>query len=172
MKNRRNQAAQVTNVLNKYLNKVQPWQTFLAIVIAVICGIYGADSWVKTSARNAILDEQFLAKLAMKVRPLCIFNTKGAIEADAGAMEYIEDIRVTPVPKKYGYEIVIKPKRHLAYAPLVSGIDVDLFTESATRGKLHEWIIILDPQSTVSAITTETEMNTNAVHRFKLEMLH
>jgi hypothetical protein len=118
------------------------------------------------------LDETFLTTLAARVRPVCIFDSDGAIEADLGAMEYIEDIHVIPNPQIYSFEVVVKAKRHLAYAPLVTGLDLDLHPQVATRGKLHTWNIMLSPASTTESITTGEPMNTSKVHRFRLEILH
>jgi hypothetical protein len=36
-----------------------------------------------------------------------------------GAMEYIEGIEAKAVPDEFGFEILLKGKKHLAYAPLV-----------------------------------------------------
>src|SRR5260221_1492580 len=44
------------------------------------------------------LDEKFLATLSSRVRPVCIFDSRGTIEADLGGGEYIQDIQVTPLP--------------------------------------------------------------------------
>ena len=162
----------MTGKLNTFLKQIEPWHVLLTLVLFVIGGILTAHAWVQDIARDAVLDEKFLSTLAARVRPVCIFDSRGAIEADLGAMEYIDDIHVIPAPQIYGYEVVIKAKRHLAYAPLVTGLDLDLFPQSATRGRLHMWSIVLSPQSTTASIITEDPINTNAVHRFKLEILH
>ncbi len=162
----------MTERLKGFLKQVEPWRGVAALIVAIVVGFYGAAAWVHSSARNAVLDEKFLATLAARVRPTCIFNSSGAIEADLGAGEYIEDIRVIPAPQIYGFEILVKARRHLAYAPLVSGVNVDLLPQTATRGRLHDWAIVLSPQSTVSSIITEAPMDPNKVYRFRLEILH
>lgn len=162
----------MTKKLKEFLERVKPWQGFIAIVVGVVGAIYGTTAWIRTSAQNAVLDEKFLATLTFRVRPVCIFDTRGAIEADLGASEYIYGIRVIPAPQIYGYEIVVNAKRHLAYPPLITGLDADLFPQTVTRGKLHDWSIILSPQSTAPSILAENRLNTNEVHRFKLEILH
>jgi hypothetical protein len=125
--------------LKKFLTALEPWKQGLAIIAAIVVDYDGVNEWVRNLARNSVLDEKFLATLAARVRPTCIFNSHAAIEAALGAGEYIEDIHVTPAPQVYGFEIVIKAKRHLAYAPLVSGVNVDLYPKTVTRGKLHDW---------------------------------
>src|ERR1039458_4205926 len=158
--------------LKDVLERIEQWKVIATLPFWIVMGIYGAVVWIRSSAQNAVLDEKFLATLAARVRPACIFDSHGAIEADLGAGEYIEDIRVIPAPQIYGFEIVIKAKRHLVYAPLVSAINVDLSPQTATRGKLHEWTIVLAPRSTESRIIGEAGMDTNSVYRFKLEILH
>ncbi|MGA2180393.1 MAG: hypothetical protein ABSH15_12525 [Verrucomicrobiota bacterium] len=87
----------MTDKLNKFLESTKPLQGLLALVIIVS----GAIVWIRISAQNAVLDEKFLATLAARVRPTCIFDSRGAVEADFGASDYIEDIQVIPEPKDY-----------------------------------------------------------------------
>jgi hypothetical protein len=161
--------------MNDKSNRMALWKNAAAIIITVvgvISGIAGAATWIHHSAQQAVLDEKFLATLTARVRPTCIFDSHGSIEADLGAGDYIEDIKVTPEPKIYGYEITIKTKRYLAYPPLITGLDADLFPQATTRGKMYDWNIELSPNSTTQTIMAESPMNTNTVHRFKLEILH
>jgi hypothetical protein len=153
---------------------VEPWSFVVGLTIGVGLGISGMVAWIRTSAQSAVMDEKFLGTLAAHVRPTCIFDSHGTIEADLGAGEYIEDIRVTPTPENYGFEVVIRAKRHLAYAPLVTGVDANLFPDSATRGKLHDWKIVLAPNTTLDGfpIGGGPGMDTNKLHRFKVEILH
>jgi hypothetical protein len=164
----------MTNSIKLLLKRIEPWQVLAALVVSIGLGLLSAKAWVHSEAKDAVLDEKFLATLSARVRPTCIFNSRGAIEADAGAAEYIEDIRVIQAPQIYGYEVVIKAKRHLAYPPMVSGLDVALFPQSETRGKMHDWDIVLAPQITMPALLTEEGpgWTSNTVHRFKLEILH
>jgi hypothetical protein len=151
------------------------WKISAAIILTIaglIGAIAGFTAWVHYSAQQAVLDEKFLATLAARVRPTCIFNSRGAIEADLGADQYIDDIQVIPAPSIYGYEIIIKTKQYLAYPPLITGLDADLFPQTATRGKMYGWDIMLSPNSTTQTIMAESPMNTNTLHRFKLEILH
>ena len=158
--------------INAIRDSIEPWYKFAAIVIGVVSALYAATIWVQNTAQKAVLNEKFLATLATQVRPTCIFDSRGAIEADLGASEYIEEILVRPAGPIYGYEVLIKAKRHLVYAPLITGLDTDMLPQSATRGKMYDWDIVLFPKSTMSALITETPMDTNALHRFKLEILH
>ncbi len=162
----------MTESTKQLLGSIQPWQTLIAIIVAIVGGIWGARAWVHNAAQSAVLEERFLATLASRVRPACVFDSNGAIEADLGAGDYIEGIGVTFVPNIYGFEINIQLKRHLAYAPLIVGVDADLFEQSAVRGKLHDWKIVVAPNSTAPHLLAEGTGDTNHYHRFKLEILH
>jgi hypothetical protein len=129
----------MTTLIGKFLERISPLQGLIALIVLLAGLIYGATAWIQKTARDAVLDEKFLATLAARVRPACIFDSRGAVEADLGAGEYIEDIQVKPAPAVYGYEVIIKAKRHLAYAPLITGIDTDMLPQTATRGKMYDW---------------------------------
>ena len=62
--------------------------------------------------------------------------------------------------------------RQCFFDPLVTGLDVNLFPQAETRGHLHDWKIVLAPASTAQTMISEGPMDTNAVHRFRLEILH
>lgn len=165
----------MTEKLKKFLKLIEPWHVLVTLIVLVVGGILGANAWVRSVAQDSVLEEKFLARLAEHVRPTCIFNSRGAIEANLGAEEYIEDVRVTPAPQVFGFEVVVRAKRHLAYAPLVAGLDVALFPQTVTRGRLHDWVIVLSPQNTAPnlwAHTGDEDSYTNTVYRFKLEILH
>src|SRR5258706_11091856 len=158
--------------LRKWLEQIEPWQKSIATLAAIIAIVYSLQTWIHSSAQKAVLDERFLTTLAARIRPVYLFDSRGTIEADLGAGDYIDQIQIRPTPKNYGFEIIITPKRHLIYAPLVSAVDVDLFAHTSQRGNKHDWIISMTPQSTVSHLLLDNQFDTNAVYHFKLEILH
>src|SRR5437867_8909394 len=158
--------------LKTYLKLIEPWHVLVTLIVFIVGGIFAANAWVRKVSHDAVLEEKFLSTLAARVRPACIFDSRGAIEADFGAMEYLDDIRVIPAPQIYGFEIAIKAKRHLAYAPLVSGVNVNLYPQTVTRARMHGWSILMSPQSTTQNIIRQAPMDTNRTYRFKLETLH
>lgn len=165
---------QVVNFFKRNWESLGPIFKAFVAVVAVVAGIYGAANWIDSRARNAVVDETILAKLTIRVRPLCVFNSNGAIELDVGASEYIDttNIRITPVPDIYGFSIEIPAKRHLAYPPLLSGLDVSLFPEKIERGKGNDWKVILAPQSTTPTLLADRVEMSKKPYRFKLEILH
>jgi hypothetical protein len=57
----------------------------LAVLEAIATGfgfIYGATAWVGNTARDAVLNEAFLATLSKRVRPICVFDSKGSVKLD------------------------------------------------------------------------------------------
>jgi hypothetical protein len=68
----------------------------------------------------------------------------------------------------------VRGKHHLDHAPIVTGLNAGLYAEKVTPtpGSMNDWTILLAPQSTVGFIITEAAMDTNAVYRFRLEILH
>jgi hypothetical protein len=68
--------------LKRFLDRVGPLQGLITLILLVAGVMYGAAAWIHKTAQDAVLDEKFLATLAARVRPTCIFNSQGAIEAD------------------------------------------------------------------------------------------
>jgi hypothetical protein len=127
---------------------------------------------VRDAAREAVLDGKFQGILANRVRPSLVFNTHESIDPDFGAAEHISDISGTPESKFYGFNILIKAKHHLAYAPLITAIDINLFQSTADRDRLNDWRIQMTPNTTVPGILAEDALDINVVHRFRLDILH
>ena len=135
--------------------------------------LFGALVYVKTAAREAVLDESFLSKLSGRVRPILIFSSKGTIDLDLGATEYIEpNITVRTVQETLGFELTLKGKRYLANAPLVTGVNVNVLPQSARRGQGYDWIVSLAPNSTFSSLADERPMDENAEWKFMVQILH
>ena len=149
-------------------------EKFIGLLLGLVLAFFAGRAWVENTARNAVLDEKYLTTLSGRVRPVCIFDSNGSIETDLGASDYIEDIKVTPNPPVFGFDVTVKAKRHLAYPPLIIGVNANLFQEKAIRRKMNDWNILMTPNSPISgAIIGEGGgFPTNYVYRFKLEILH
>ena len=154
--------------------RFEPLEKFIGLVLGLVLAFLSARAWVQDTARNAVLDEKFLTTLSGRVRPVCIFNSSGAIETDLGASDYIEEIKVAPNPPVFGFDVSVKAKRHLAYPPLIIGVNANLFQEKAIRGKMNDWDILMTPNSPINGVILGAGggFSTNFVYRFKLEILH
>lgn len=150
-----------------------PWKKFAALVVAIWVVGYNAIVFIQTKAQEAVLNEKFLANLATRVRPTCVFNSRGSVEAAAGFEDYVADINVAPLPVKFGFQITVKAKKHLHYEPLVTCLDGNLHLSKSERGRLHDWVyeVVPNPKGEMF-FTKDDRMDTNAVFRFKLEILH
>ncbi|MDP2604720.1 MAG: hypothetical protein Q8S00_19360 [Deltaproteobacteria bacterium] len=115
------------------------------LVITLIAALYGGLLFIDKRIENRIRDDAFLRKLASALRPSVVFDHKGPVLIDQGAMRFIEAIDVEldkegPYPKR----IIIHPTQHLSYAPLLTPLESDLADISTSRGNKHDWIYTID----------------------------
>jgi hypothetical protein len=120
----------------------------IAGILAIIGAFYGVLSFIDKRIENRIRDDGFIHKLASALRPTVIFNQKGSILVDQGAMQFIKSIDIKLDDDKnniYPKQIIIHATKHLSYAPLLSPLDGNgLSNISISRGKKYDWIYILD----------------------------
>jgi len=120
--------------------------TTIAGLAAIIGAFYGVLFFIDKRIENRIRDDGFLRKLASALRPTVIFNHKGSILVDQGAMHYIEtiDIELDKEPP-YPKQIIIHAVKHLPYAPLLTPLDGGGISNiSISRGKKYDWVYTLD----------------------------
>lgn len=148
---------------------------FVSFLFGLIVGLTSAYLWldarITNTARQAVLSEDFLSKLAKETRPTCVFDSNGTILANLGASDYIQNIHVVLQPASYGMDVFLDCKQHLAYAPLVTCLNSGVFAVDATRTPPNGWKYSLRPSATVGWIPVD-KMETNFVWQFKLEILH
>ena len=94
------------------------------IIVGLIVTFYALDSLIERKIKKSITDPTYTKEIASQVRPFALFNANGTILIDMGAMQYLNDLRVIPsddsrIPKK----ILLSPKRYMAHAPMITGID-------------------------------------------------
>lgn len=155
-----------------FLDRLEPWQKLLGVIAIIVSSFFATTAYIKSTAENTVLDEQFLAKLSKKVRPSCIVTSKGTVEAELGAEEYIDGFKIVTVTNIRGFEVTITPKRHLAYPPQVTALNSDVVAVKSERGTKHDWRIVMSPQKTENFYMGYDDMNTNLVYRFLVEILH
>lgn len=146
--------------------------TTIGVIIVIVSGIYTLGQYVDNRIKHTVNDEQFIKKVASHVRPYVIFDENETIHVDGGAMQYLEKIEVEQVVRKAeeqslpGFNIIITPKSHLAYAPLLETITPTMFYVTHKRGSHHQWIYELTAGWTVEGPDGEKEPS-----RFRLEIL-
>lgn len=141
--------------------------------IAVIAGagaligtIYGFTAFIDSRIERVVTTDAFLSKVASRVRPSCIFNQKGSILADMGAMAVIENISLTNYSGALPTIIIVTPNRYLANAPILSTIDPFTLTVTEERGNKYEWIY------QVAYVASTMKENALDTIRFRLEIVN
>lgn len=136
----------------------------IAAIIAIIGAFYGALFFIDKRIESRIRDDSFIRELASALRPSVIVDNHGSILVDQGAMRYIEaiDVELNKEQMPYPKRIIVHPKQHLSYAPLLTTLDVDLANISSIRGKKFDWIY------TIEYISTNSERKTL---RYRLELI-
>lgn len=142
----------------------------ILVIIGVVAGIYGFVQHIDSRIEYAVNDEQFIEKIASRVRPFVLFDENETIHVDGGAMQYLEKIEVKQVVKnkKYnkGLNIIITPKSHLAYAPVLEITTLSEYYVTCKRGSRHQWIYELILTRFVSGPSDEKEPT-----HFRLEII-
>lgn len=116
------------------------------VIISIVGAIYGFGKYIDGRIERAVRDEEFIKKVASRVRPYVIFDASEVIHVDGGAMEYINGIKVDerllrPWAKMLEpMTIIVTPKQHLKYGPLLEHLGIYDFYVSSKRGKRHEWV--------------------------------
>lgn len=95
----------------------------IAVIIAVMAGIYGLSNFIDSRIEQAINNEQFIKKVTAYIRPFVIFDANATVYADMGAMQHLEKIEIAPSSSGLGFEIVVTPKTHLVYPPILEQLE-------------------------------------------------
>jgi hypothetical protein len=134
--------------------------------------IWGAWSFVDWRISHALSDQATLRRIAQNVRPSCIFNEKGSVLFDSGAMAYIDDIRMETNPSagKLPARITIRANRLLPYAPEIRIVEGYTASISAERGPKFDWIFtIADYTLTGESVAPKYSQGQSCV--FRLDIL-
>jgi len=125
--------------------KFERWTRAVSIIVAVVVGVYGAVAFIDSRIEKKLADEVVLKKVAELVRPSCIFDERGSVLFDSGAMQSIDEIKLEGLKTEgeYGqlpFKIVIRPKRFLRDAPLLTVLDAYSPEITAERGEKFDWV--------------------------------
>lgn len=116
---------------------------FVIAGISIIGSIYGFAKFIDSRISKKLGDAEFVKGIAQLLRPYAIFNEKGEVIVDRGAMSFIEGIEITmdgELPK----EITLELKEHKATAPVLLSLDNDMCTIKERRGKKFDWIYSIE----------------------------
>ena len=109
----------------------QPVITTKTIIVAIstIVGLFlsfvALQTYIDGRIQKQIEDPVFLKRLGGEITPSVIFDSRGSILADEGAMQFIDEIVVKRHSdiKFAAKEITVRPKAFLAEAPILTSID-------------------------------------------------
>ena len=132
---------------------------------AVVATIYGLLAFIDWRVSETVNTDDFLQRLSASVRPSCIFDEKGSIIYDQGAMEFIDDIKIIERYNAIPTKILIRPKRLLSVAPLITPLEEYVAVSTAERGEKYDWIITLDLTSSAGSDSFKTA-------KYRLEVLY
>ena len=141
----------------------------ILVIIGVVGGIYAFVQFIDFRIEHTVNNEQFIKKVSSHVRPFVIFDENETIFVDGGAMQYLDKIEVEQVMRREGsypgLNIIITPKSHLTYAPLLETFAPTMYNVTYKRGSQHQWIYKLTAELTLGP-DDEKEPS-----RFRLEIL-
>ncbi|TRZ74239.1 MAG: hypothetical protein D4R93_06885 [Deltaproteobacteria bacterium] len=124
------------------------WENALKIAaacITLITALYGVVLFIDKRIDRKLRDDAYLRKIASVLHPIVIFDHKGSILIDQGAMRFIASIKVEPSKiLPYPEHIIVSPNKHLAQAPLLTLLDADMANVKASRGTKYDWVFALD----------------------------
>lgn len=133
--------------MNEAIANISAWtivKAFLGI-LAIIGTVFGLDAYVNHKIDRRVSDEAYLKRLAERIRPSVIFDANESIIYDGGGMRHLESLTVQAGSETNDppFTIVVTPKKHLAYAPLIDALGVNAFSVDSSRGRGNEWIVTL-----------------------------
>lgn len=147
--------------------RITPKTIFATLIsIAGVIGlVYGFNTFIDKKIASKMNDPEFVRQIATHVRPSVIFNSKGTILIDMGAMQYLDSISVEPtsvadLPNK----IVVKPKQYMSHAPLLTLVDPISTVVEETRGAGITWVYTF--KQWMRSVTEELD-----TVRFRLEII-
>ena len=116
-------------------------------IVGALVSLFGFNYYVDYRIERLTQNPEFLRKLSDTVRPSCIFNNKGSVLVDRGAMSHLDGIDVLqPIKSSEAPpKIVVHPKRPFARAPLLwTTSPVVMQVLSVERGTKFDWVYSLN----------------------------
>lgn len=153
-----------------------PWGSFLTVAIALIAYTWAFRSTVRESAREAVLDPEFIAKVSKRLRPYLIIDSSERVLADYGVGEGLSGFSCSVSTNSVDLIITLQFNRHIQYAPIVRPLDRGWEMLGFDRGHGHDWIVtvrrssIMIPMGGIYNLTWGV-IDTNSPSRFLIELL-
>lgn len=122
----------------------------LAGILIAFFAIVGIIDW---RVKSVVESEEYIGRIARNVRPYVIFDEKGSILVEGGAMQYLVAAERKPMEVKVLEErggkfqklqITVRPNEYLANPPLVQALSSHEGLMLPNRGQGYEWIYDFD----------------------------
>ena len=127
--------------------QIEKWSGAAGIVVAIVAGVYGVVAFVDNRIERRLTESDTLSKIASLVRPSFVFDERGSILYDSGAMQSIEDLKLEGPATEEGRKesslperITLRPKRLLRDAPILSVLDSFVVKIDVERGSKYDWV--------------------------------
>ena len=105
---------------------------FLSAIVTIFLTLEG---YLDSKIENKITNEKFIDSLSEKLRPFLIFNEKGIVTYNHGALQSIENINVN-IEEKY---IEITTGKYIQVAPLLISTGFYNYSFRPERMKGNKW---------------------------------
>jgi hypothetical protein len=134
-------------------------------IVFLVAAYHGLNSYLEARIESKINNADFLKKLARSVRPSIVFDERGSIVADMGAVPFVNNISVSKTPKD-GFKIVVSPVDYLGVEPVLEALDGN-YTIRVERGQKFDWVFHL---SGIQTLVLESSPKRDS-QRFRLEII-
>ncbi len=107
-----------TNNIERFFSDYKSTITVISGFLIVVTFFITADDYINTRIEEKITDETYINNLALVLRPFALFDQKGVIQYDHGAVRYIKEIDI----EEKGYRVksvVITTREYLKNPPIL-----------------------------------------------------
>jgi hypothetical protein len=94
----------------------------IGAVVFLFAAYHGFNAYLDSRIESRITDPAFMRELARNVRPSVLFDERGSILADLGAMRFIDSIEVSKGTDEV-WTITISLSEFLEVEPILEGVD-------------------------------------------------
>ena len=169
----------LTSKILERLKVYKGWWELAGFFVVMIGLVVGFNNYLDWKIDQKLSDEALLRKIGMTARPFCIFNSKGGIRFDSGAMQFIGD------PSKPGkdcfdfadftkegfpQQITVHFNHLFTYAPILTVTGMGLTSTSAKQGSGYDWVYTIYWASALAAEEGKTPPPTDE-QDYRLEIL-
>jgi len=137
----------------------------VSAVIVLVAAYHGLNGYIDARIDSKIHNADFLNKLGRSIRPSLVFDERGSILADMGAVPFITNISVSRGSNDT-LTITVSPVDYLGMEPVLEALDAQ-YTIRAERGKKFDWVYHL---SGIQTLVLESSPKREK-GRFRLEII-